>query len=473
MVHVRLNEREPNPNPHVNFITPLPSADPAVQEDARQLLRALAAQVRPVMKAHGFAVNSLEEYEHNRVFAGRNWNNGEVVELVLRGLSGAFMPLSWLMSTFCHELAHIKHMNHGPAFQALWTGLRNEVRELQSKGYYGDGYWSSGSRLADSARVGGQSLDTNELPEYMCGGAQSRARPTSLRRRRARHQAGPSNHTGPQTAKRRKAGTRVTAQGSFKGSGKALNEDASDEEQKKAGTGFRKKAGSKRAREERALAAERRLQALQNQASTSTAQLPQDVSEDESSDTEVIPETDQERRQAMLDSLGDANLESLKTFRTDFSSDFVLPETSHSSTSTSRDPDPAEAAACDVQILPTASATAASGSVDSTSRRMGKRKHDLSRSLEDWLQPSEGDSPGTKKSVKRDVPYGALVQDEMKPRKSESLEMAGSGQRLGGNPSGAAPHTTDNARASRTPRKTGQAPSAAPDGEWTCLVCTL
>lgn len=104
MVHVRLNEREPNPNPHVNFITPLPSADPAVQEDARQLLRALAAQVRPVMKAHGFAVNSLEEYEHNRVFAGRNWNNGEVVELVLRGLSGAFMPLSWLMSTFCHEV---------------------------------------------------------------------------------------------------------------------------------------------------------------------------------------------------------------------------------------------------------------------------------------------------------------------------------------------------------------------------------
>lgn len=221
------------------------------------------------------------------------------------------------------------------------------------------------------------------------------------------------------------------------------------------------------------MAAERRLQSLQNQASTSAAQLPQDASEDESSDTEVLPETDQERRQAMLDSLGDANLESLKTFRTDFSSDFVLPETSPSSTLTTCRPDPAEEATCDVQILPTASATAASGSVDSTSRRMGKRKQDLSRSLEDWLRPSEADSPGTKKSAKRDAPYGALVQDEVKLRKSEPLEMAGSGQRLGGNPSGAAPHTTDNARASRTPRKTGQAPSAAPDGEWTCLVCTL
>lgn len=60
MVHVRLNERETNPNPHVNFITALP-ADDADQEDARQLLRALAAQVKPVMKLHGFSVNSFEE----------------------------------------------------------------------------------------------------------------------------------------------------------------------------------------------------------------------------------------------------------------------------------------------------------------------------------------------------------------------------------------------------------------------------
>jgi hypothetical protein len=30
-------------------------------------------------------------------------------------------------------------MNHGPAFQTLWRQLRNEVRALQNKGYYGDG----------------------------------------------------------------------------------------------------------------------------------------------------------------------------------------------------------------------------------------------------------------------------------------------------------------------------------------------
>jgi hypothetical protein len=57
MVHVRLNERESNPNPYINFISILD----AEEEDARQLIRALAAQVKPVMKTHGFTVNSLEE----------------------------------------------------------------------------------------------------------------------------------------------------------------------------------------------------------------------------------------------------------------------------------------------------------------------------------------------------------------------------------------------------------------------------
>jgi hypothetical protein len=56
MVHLRLNERETNPNPHINFISVLDA-----EEDARQLIRALAAQMKPVMRDHGFTVNTLEE----------------------------------------------------------------------------------------------------------------------------------------------------------------------------------------------------------------------------------------------------------------------------------------------------------------------------------------------------------------------------------------------------------------------------
>lgn len=46
--------------------------------------------------------------------------------------------------------------------------------------------------------------------------------------------------TGAQTAKRRKAGSRVTTAGTFTGGGQALN---ADEDKKGSGIGFRKKAG--------------------------------------------------------------------------------------------------------------------------------------------------------------------------------------------------------------------------------------
>ncbi|KAJ7104198.1 WLM domain-containing protein [Mycena belliarum] len=331
MVHVRLNERESNPNPHINFISALAIEDPASQEDARQFLRALAAQVRPIMKAHGFVVNSLEEYEYNKVFAGRNWNNGETIELVLRGRNGSFFPTSWLMGTLCHELAHIKHMNHGPAFQALWKLLREEVRALQNKGYYGDGYWSSGARLMDSAKVTGDGIVAGEFPEYMCGGAHSRTRPTALRRRRhaPRKQPGEpiaSLKTGRQTAKKRKAGGRVRSKYAFAGEGASIVE-ATDAQGR--GSGFGKQAGSKRAREERALAAERRIQALQaqsQQASTSKGSHVESLSEDESSDDEVVNETDVERREALLRSEPAGDIQKLGggTTWTDFENEFIF-----------------------------------------------------------------------------------------------------------------------------------------------------
>jgi hypothetical protein len=118
------------------------------------------------------------------------------------------------------------------------------------------GMWSSGTRLEDSAVIAGHETLDNDLPEYMvrtssvcrffvhspshekCGGAQSRARP-SARKRRQQPVAGPSMLTGAQTAKRRKAGSRITAAGTFSGHGQALN---ADEDEKTTGTGFRKKA---------------------------------------------------------------------------------------------------------------------------------------------------------------------------------------------------------------------------------------
>ena len=70
MVHLRINATEANPNPHINFtsVLPMPGAQsPSSEEDAKQLLRALAAQVRPIMKNHGFVINSFEEVRRRAV----------------------------------------------------------------------------------------------------------------------------------------------------------------------------------------------------------------------------------------------------------------------------------------------------------------------------------------------------------------------------------------------------------------------
>ncbi|KAJ3987964.1 WLM domain-containing protein [Lentinula detonsa] len=441
MVHSRFNEKETNPNPHINFITPLPAEN---SHDAREYLRALAAQVRPVMKAHAFTVNSLEEYEHNAVFAGRNWNNGETIELVLRRPSGSFLPSSWLMSTLCHELAHNKHMNHGPAFQALWRRLRNEVRQLQNKGYYGDGYWSAGTRLADSAVISGEGLDMSDLPEYICGGAQSRTRPSNLRQRRGPRRPREmvaSNKTGRQTAKQRKAGTRVTSKYAFQGEGISLG--AID-----TGKGFGKKASSKRAREERVLAVERRMQSL---ASSSTVTVPlvfpaaSTSYAEHSEDAQIIIETNADRKQTLLDAEldSDEDLEKLGSGAVwkDFENDFTFTGHGRPNVIVISSDDESDSAI----IL----------------EGKGKRKADVFEQMiggfttshlpwSEYLNPLLEPSHKIRKKSDLNIGLGKIVETEVTFRKKEALGMTGKGRTIGDGAKCTGEHTP-----------------------WYCLVCTL
>jgi hypothetical protein len=76
-----------------------------------------------------------------------------------------------------------------------------------------------------------------------CGGAQTRSRPTANRRRVRRGPRGkrreviPSLHTGAQTAKKHKAGRRLTSKYAFAGEGATLSK--SDDGVTKAGYGKR------------------------------------------------------------------------------------------------------------------------------------------------------------------------------------------------------------------------------------------
>ncbi|MBW0468724.1 hypothetical protein O181_008439 [Austropuccinia psidii MF-1] len=236
-----------HPNPSINFIrvlgdNPQDKSFKTAQNDgkshdteaARLIMRAIAAQVRPIMKSHGMGLNSFNEYRWNSEFAGRNWNGGEIIELVLRRRDGRFLPMGYLLSVMAHELAHIHHMNHGPQFQKLNRQIRQEIEDLQRKGYYGPGFWSSGQRLKDSAISAGEGvLTASDLPEYTCGGSLKQG----TRRRIYR----------PRTGARKKRSDR------FVGEGQKLDSASNH-------SSFRKRANAAAAKNARALAAEQRLQ---------------------------------------------------------------------------------------------------------------------------------------------------------------------------------------------------------------------
>ncbi|GAA5921315.1 hypothetical protein JCM3775_002987 [Rhodotorula graminis] len=258
--HERINAREAHPNDNIVFISVLEDLPDADQ--AKKILDALAAQFKPIMTQWGFGVNSLREHEWNPTFAGRNWNAGEVIEIVLRRRDGSFAPYQFLLYVMCHELAHVREMNHSHAFQSVNKQLREALSALRAKGYYGDGFWSSGRSLKyTNATV---PLTGADEPAFTCGGANKKRR----RRRQPRAPtAGPSKPrgapvqqgaTGRQTQATSiaaKPGARVSRKGAFpEGGGQTLSADP-------AQSSFKRRSQAKGAVNARAEAAQARLDA--------------------------------------------------------------------------------------------------------------------------------------------------------------------------------------------------------------------
>ncbi|BFZ65002.1 hypothetical protein YB2330_006165 [Saitoella coloradoensis] len=233
---LRLNARpSDNPNDHITFIKPLPSP----QDDAisRDYLCRIAAKIHPIMRDHGMGVMSLDEFPPNKEFWGRNWNAGENIELVLRSHSQSWLPFQHVQNVMLHELAHIKHMNHGPKFWAFLKQLQNEMRELEAKGWEGAGFYGRGNSLSGQVVQGRRELLAAEIPENLCGGTWTR------KKRRS---------TKPRKPRKRK----------FAGDGSKLGADESKRSRLERGKKVAAKprvAQSKRGRELRAAAAERRI----------------------------------------------------------------------------------------------------------------------------------------------------------------------------------------------------------------------
>ncbi|KAF2220066.1 WLM domain-containing protein, partial [Elsinoe ampelina] len=175
---LRLNEKHLHPNPRITFIKPLPSL--TTTPLAKLFLQKIAAQCYPIMKAHSLSITTLEEFPPNREFWGRNFNGGEVIQLVLRrmptrrwddaraqfvstsdlgengvvvrGNRGRLDPHStefvaerdgqdegWLgfkavQAVMMHELAHCAEMNHAKAFWKVRNVYMEHLKVLWREG---------------------------------------------------------------------------------------------------------------------------------------------------------------------------------------------------------------------------------------------------------------------------------------------------------------------------------------------------
>ncbi len=118
----RLNTKRSHPNDRIVFIKPLKGPDEHIAQD---FLERIAAQCRmyrfdrfartvsshalltsfavPIMKEHHLSVMTLEEYEPNPEFLGRNFNAGEVIQLVLKARSGRWLSFNSVQMVMMHE----------------------------------------------------------------------------------------------------------------------------------------------------------------------------------------------------------------------------------------------------------------------------------------------------------------------------------------------------------------------------------
>ena len=127
--------------------------------------------VDPVMTHAHLSVMTLEEHEPNPEFIGRNFNAGEIIQLVLKApYTGRWLSFRSVQMVMMHELAHCLQMNHGRDFWKVRNQFAGDLRGLWAKGYTGDGLWGRGQTLLSGEYHTGGRTEDDVSPAHVCGG---------------------------------------------------------------------------------------------------------------------------------------------------------------------------------------------------------------------------------------------------------------------------------------------------------------
>ncbi|CAK1365885.1 unnamed protein product [Cercospora beticola] len=283
----RLNERTQRPNANINFIkTVSKGADKAVAEE---FLARIAAQCYPVMKKHYITVMALEEYPPNPEFLGRNFNAGEVIQLVLKDKQGRWLSFKFVQMVMMHELAHCKQMNHSKFFWGVRNEYAKEMEGLWQKGYEGEGMWGRGRGLQNGAFVDAQPPDNTQIPEHLCGGTYRRR---GRKRKRGAQQGQDDGEKLSYAERQQKRIQKKLGKHGVSMKSEVLGDDELTRgaletmNGGKRGAGKPRVANSKRGRELRANAALARFDALKQQAPEKTPEPVADLDSETESEWE-------------------------------------------------------------------------------------------------------------------------------------------------------------------------------------------
>lgn len=294
----RINAQRQQPNSRIVFIKPLPGPTEAFAQD---FLERVAAICHPIMKANHLSVMSLEEYEPNPEFIGRNFNAGEVIQLVLKApYTGHWISFRSVVMVMMHELAHCKQMNHSGSFWRVRNQFAGEMKDLWSKGYTGDGFWSRGKTLLSGQYEPVRSARAEAVPRSLCGGT---FRSTQGRKRKRKVEGSPVKQTLSYAERQQR---RIAKKFGTKGVTLGDDEDTRVKlENGKRPKGKPRVAGSARGRELRAAAALARFGGQQegpvkNEQAGSGSDTDSDY-EDVNMKTELATDLDESR---LVDSKG-------------------------------------------------------------------------------------------------------------------------------------------------------------------------
>lgn len=102
----------------------------ALQKDHKASLWArLEADAKRISVRFGLAYTRLEpERDGVRAHYGITYSDGTIRIRLKHATTGRPLRYSSLVNTVCHELAHLRHFNHGPRFKAFYFKLLDWAR---------------------------------------------------------------------------------------------------------------------------------------------------------------------------------------------------------------------------------------------------------------------------------------------------------------------------------------------------------